>query len=154
VTPVEDIVEDLVDLQAAQRESRSQHIRRRLERVVQRRTREQRTIPKRRAANMLGVSVPTLDKWIERGQIAVVTNPRNGRELVAIVPFARLLAEVRSLRKLGESKGLLAAAIADLERNDPDYQAQFAALYGKSLDALRRGDLKPVEVPPTFGPDD
>lgn len=79
---------------------------------------------------MLDISVNTLDKWVARGRVAVVRDDSSPRTLVAIVPFARLLREVRELRALGETRGVLATAIAQLERDDPDYQHEFAELYG------------------------
>src|SRR4051812_30175524 len=114
MSAVQDIVEDLVDLQVAERESRSPEVKRRLQRLAQRRTRVRRGIPKATAARMLGVSVNTLDKWIARHRIAVVPDERTGRELVALKPFALLLNEVRTLRDRGAASGVLATAIMQL----------------------------------------
>lgn len=49
---------------------------------------------------------------------------------------------------------VLAEAIAQLEREDPVYQADFQELYGAALEAMAAGDLRPVEIPETFGPED
>jgi hypothetical protein len=154
MSAVEDIVEDLVDLQLAERESRSPEVKRRLDRVTERRVRAQRGIAKAAAARMLGVSVNTLDKWIARGRVAVIRDERTGRELVAISPFARLLNEVRTLRQAGSTDGVVAAAIARLERDDPQYQAEFEELYGASLNATDQNRLKPLRLPDGFGPED
>lgn len=154
MSAVEDIVEDLVDLQVAGRGSRSLEVKRRLDRVAERRVQSQRGIAKAVAARMLGVSVNTLDKWIARGQVTVIRDERTGRELVAIWPFARLLNEVRILREAGTTDGVLAAAITQLERDDPQYQAEFAGLYGVSLSAAAENRLKPLRLPAGFGPED
>jgi hypothetical protein len=103
---------------------------------------------------MLGVSVNTLDKWIARGGVAVIRDERTGRELVAISPFARLLNEVRTLRQAGTTDGVVAAAIARLERDDPQYQAEFKRLYGAALNAAAENRLKPLRLPDGFGPED
>jgi hypothetical protein len=151
---VENIVEDLLDLQAADRESRSPEVKARLRRITERRVDAQQGIPKAVAARMLGISVNTLDKWIARGRVAVLKDTRSGRTLVATVPFARLLNEVRDLRAAGATEGILAAAIARLEREDPQYQREFAKLYGAGIAAMNEGRLKPVELPEAFGPED
>jgi Homeodomain-like domain len=151
---VKDIVEDLVDLQQAERESRSPEVKRRLGRMAERRIRAQRGIPKAAAARMLGVSVNTVDKWIARKRIAVVRDNRSGRELVAISPFARLLSEVRALRAAGATDGILAAALLHLEQQDPQYRAEFDELYGASLQAMADDRLKPLRLPEGFGPED
>lgn len=151
---VEEIVEDLVDLQVAGRGSRSAEVKRRLDRVAERRVQAQRGITKAAAARMLGVSVNTLDKWIARDRVAVIRDERTGRELVAIWPFARLLNEVRTLREAGITDRVLAAAITQLERDDPRYQAEFEGLYGASLSAAAENRLKPLRLPDGFGPED
>ncbi len=150
----EDIVEDLVDIQAADEESRSPEAKRRLRRLAERRLDAKRGIPKAVAARMLGVSVNTLDKWIARGHVVVIRDEHSQRVLVATGPFARLLSQVRLLRSSGESEGVLAAAIAQLEREDPAYQRQFDELYGASLQAMADGRLKPLVIPDGFGPGD
>jgi len=154
MSAVQDIVEDLVDLQVADRESRSPAVKERLRRLTERRVRSHRGITKAEAARMLDVSVNTLDKWIARGRVAVVHDEDSGRTLVAIVPFARVLHEVREVRARGQADGVLAAAITRLEHEDPEYQYDFAALYGASLRAAVDDRLKPLSLPHGFGPDD
>ncbi len=149
-----DIVEDLVDLQIADRDSRSPQVKARLRRLTERRVRAQHGLSKAEAARMLDISVNTLDKWIARGRVAVVRDDSSPRTLVAIVPFAGLVREVRELRARGETSGVLAAAIAQLERDDPDYQHAFAELYGASLQAVQAGHLTPLALPEGFGPED
>lgn len=154
MTATEELVEDLVDLQAAEKESRSQAVKDRLQRVSARRVRSRPGVPKAVAAKLLGVSVTTLNKWVERGRIAVVRDERTNRELIASGPLARVLVQVRGLRSQGAKTGLLAEAIATLEREDADYQREFAELYGASLQAIAENRLKSVVLPATFGPDD
>lgn len=149
-----DTVEDLVDLQIADRESRSPRVKARLRRLTERRVRAQHGLSKAEAARMLGISVNTLDKWIVRGRVAVVRDDASPRTLVAIVPFARLVREVRELRARGEKSGVLATAIAQLERDDPDYQREFAELYGGSLQEMQDGHLTPLALPGGLGPED
>jgi hypothetical protein len=52
------------------------------------------------------------------------------------------------------SREVLAEAIAQLEREDPVYQADFQELYGAALEAMAAGDLRPVVIPEAFGPED
>lgn len=54
----------------------------------------------------------------------------------------------------GVTREVLAEAIAQLEREDPVYQADFQELYGAALESMAAGDLRPVEIPETFGPKD
>lgn len=154
MSAVDEIVEDLLDIGAASRESRSPEVRRRLRRIAERRIDAQRGVPKAVAARMLGISVNTLDKWIARGRVTVLRDERTGRVLVATAPFTRLLQEVRELRDGGADAGVLSMAIARLEREDPHYQAEFEALYGTSLQAMAHGRLKPLELSESFGPED
>lgn len=49
---------------------------------------------------------------------------------------------------------VIAEVIAQLEREDPVYQADFQELYGAALEAMAAGDLRPVVIPETFGPED
>lgn len=150
----QDIVEDIVDLQAADEGTRDPEVKERLRRVTERRVRDNNGVAKSVAARMLGVSVNTLDKWIGRERVAVVLDERSGRTLVAIVPLARLLTEVRSLRAAGASVGVLAAAFTQLEREDPEYQRAFRELYGPGLGALAENRLKPLVLPDGFVPED
>ena len=103
---------------------------------------------------MLGVSVNTLDKWILKGNLAVVADAKTGRPLVDLRGFVPVLVKVRALRAAGQRDGILAAAVRELEREDPDYRRSLAELYGPALEAMTQGRLKPVVVPDTFGPED
>ncbi|HTX45399.1 MAG TPA: hypothetical protein VMD48_03930 [Solirubrobacteraceae bacterium] len=150
----EAIVEDLADLYVIEKEVRSKPARERLGRMARRKTADTNGLRKATAAKMLGVSVNTLDKWIQRGNLAVVQDAKTGRELVDIRGFVPIFVKVRALRNAGQRDGILAAAISELEREDPEYKKSFAELYGTSLDAMAESRLKPVVVPSTFGPED
>lgn len=153
MTAVEEIVEDLADLYAAEKATRGS-ARTHIQRVQARRVRAAaRGIPKAPAARMLGVSVNTLDKWIGRGRIGTLASP-SGRALVDAQQVAQLLIAVRVLRELGRKEGLLAAAIEELERDDPHYQREFAELYGESLESMETGNVRPLRLPDSFGPED
>lgn len=150
----EEAVEDLAELYVAERAARGQ-TRELVHRVAMRREHAlSRGVSKALAARMLGVSVPTLDKWIARDRIGTVTDPRSRRRLVDASALAELLVRVRALRELGHREGVLAEAIQTLERDDPHYQRQFDELFGASLESMTRGDLHPVVVPDSFGPED
>lgn len=71
-------------------------------------------VPKRRAAAILGVSVPALEKWIERGRLPVVRRPGVSREEVDAEALLELAAVVTRLREQGEDRRPLATAFARL----------------------------------------
>lgn len=110
------------------------------------------TLPKRVAARLLGVSVPTLNKWIVRGLITVEQSGRYER--VVRDPFLDLAVLVQRLRRSGKTEGVVAEAVQRLQADDPDYQREAAELYGDSVAAIGRDDLIPATIPDTFGPDD
>lgn len=150
----EEAVEDLAELYVAERAARGR-ARELVHRVAARREHAlSRGVSKALAARMLEVSVPTLDKWIARDRIATVTGAKGKRRLVDARSLAELLVRVRALRASGHREGVLAEAIHTLERQDSQYQRQFDELFGASLDATRRGELKPVVVPESFGAED
>lgn len=152
--PAEEAIEDLAELYVAERAARGQ-ARQLVHRVAARREHAlSRGLSKASAARVLGVSVPTLDKWIARDRIATVADPKGLRRLVDARSLAELLIRVRALRELGQREGVLAAAIQSLERDDPRYQQQFDELFSASLESLARGDVHPVRVPDSFGPQD
>lgn len=147
-------MEDLADLYVIEKEVRSKPARELLGRMARRKTTDTKGLRKASAARMLGVSVNTLDKWIRRGSLPVVRDTKTGRELVDIRGFVPVFVKVRALRAAGQRDGIVAAAVSELEREDPEYQKAFAELYGPSLEALAQNRLKPVVVPSTFGPED
>ena len=72
-------------------------------------------VPKSVAARFLGVSNTALERWIDAGRIPVVRRP-GGREEVAAEALLDLAAEVARLREAGHSRGVLAGALRELER--------------------------------------
>jgi len=150
----EAVVEDLADLYVVEKEVRSKPARERLGQMVNRKATGTKGLRKASAARMLGVSVNTLDKWISRGRLPLIRDAKTGRDLVDIRAFVPVLVKVRMLRAAGQRDGIIAAAVSELEREDPEYQKAFAQLYGPSLEALAENRLKPVVVPSTFGPED
>jgi hypothetical protein len=150
----EEAVEDLAELYVAERAARGQ-ARALVHRVTERREHAlSRGVSKALAARILEVSVPTLDKWIARDRIETVADPKGKRRLVDARSLAELLVRVRALRELGHRDGVLAEAIQTLERDDPQYQRQFDELFGASLESIGQGDLEPVVIPESFGPED
>jgi predicted phage tail protein len=150
----DDIIEDLVDLYAAEQASRGTP-RAHIHRVAERRRRSvERGIPKASAARALGVSVPTLDKWIARGRVHTIRNRTTNRQQVDAQQLIPLVAEVRALRALGQKEAVLARAIEALDQQDDGYRRELDDLYGEAYDAAQDGDLEPVTLPESFGSDD
>src|SRR3954447_14780266 len=98
----EDLVHDLVDLKIAARASRGRPAER-MQRVERRvRTRVGAGVSKTVAARVLGVSVPTVDKWVARGRIPTVPNSSGPRK-VALAALVDLAATVELLREAGKT---------------------------------------------------
>jgi len=153
MAPTEELVHDLVDLRVAERHSRGKpraHVRKVEDRM---RRRVGHGVPKAVAARVLGVSTNTLEKWIARGRVPTAASS-SGRQVVALEPLVELAAEVAQLREAGQTDGLLAAAILELDQKDASYLRDFSDLYGASLDATQRGELVPATIPDSFGPGD
>jgi transposase-like protein len=153
MAPTEELVHDLVDLRVAERHSRGKpraHVRKVEDRM---RRRVGRGVSKAVAARVLGVSTNTLDKWIARGRVPTAAGD-GGRQVVALEPLVELATEVAELREAGQTDGLLAAAILELDQKDPTYLRDFSDLYGASLAAIARGELVPATIPESFGPGD
>jgi DNA-binding transcriptional MerR regulator len=112
------------------------------------------TMPKRTAAAIIGISVPTLDKWIARGLVPTET-VNGGRPRVLRDAVLELAERVEELRRKGQSRHLVAAAVDHLQREDDAYQREFEELYGPGLKALATGEKLVSAVPPEgFGPED
>jgi len=56
------------------------------------------TIPKKKAAAVLGISVTALDRWVDRGFLPVVERPGSSRHELESRPFLELAAQVARLR--------------------------------------------------------
>jgi len=108
--------------------------------------------PKAQAAKLLGVSRPTLDRWIGLGKIHMVTDGQ--RKLVDSEGLAALLVEVEQLREMGQDRHVLSMGLHRLAQQDVDGQARLAEMLRPGLEAMERGDLVPLVIPDNFGPDD
>jgi hypothetical protein len=111
------------------------------------------TMSKTQAANVIGVSVPTVDKWIERRIIPVKRAP-SGRPRVPRDTALDLAERVADLRQRGRERNLIVALVDQLQRDDATYHRDFQRLYGSGLRALARDDLVSAEPTDAFGPDD
>ena len=102
-------------------------------------------VPKRVASRVLGVSVPALDRWIDRGRIPVVA-PANGSQRLALetIPLLELATRVSALRRSGRTRGLLSHALDELGRTDRGRRLVFRSAVAclprpnVPLDELRR----------------
>lgn len=68
------------------------------------------SVPKTRAAALLGVSVAALDRWIAAGRLPTVRKPGAAREEIDADAVVDLALEVELLREEGVQRGVLAAA--------------------------------------------
>lgn len=88
---------------------------RRLDRLLRELRRELGfSVPKTRAAAILGVSVNALDRWIAAGRLPTVRRPGSAREEIDADALVDLALEVERLREEGVERGVLAAAFARL----------------------------------------
>jgi hypothetical protein len=94
------------------------------------------TMSKTQAGAVIGVSVPTLDKWIQRGLLPVHTSP-SGRARVLRDPVLDLAERVEDLRRTGETRRLITTVVDRMLREDPKYQREFDELYGPGFAAMR-----------------
>jgi hypothetical protein len=111
------------------------------------------TMSKRQAANVIGVSVPTLDKWIEQ-RIVPVERAASGRPRVPRDTALDLAERVSELRDRGRERNLIVAVIDQVQRDDPEYQREFKRRYGPGLGALATDKLVSAAAPADCGPDD
>jgi hypothetical protein len=102
---------DAVDLRTAQAFV-DEDLRARLDVVARRRIDDiGASVPKTRAAEILGVSVTALDKWIGRGAVPLVPSSRSNRDEVETHAVVDLAVEMIALREAGQRRGLLATAL-------------------------------------------
>lgn len=106
------------------------------------------------AARVLRTSANTVNKWVRRGYILRVAVEGKKVEQVSRKQTVVLAAELDRLRAAGAKPGMLAAAIAQLEREDPIYQRDFRELYEPGIAAMRKGDLVPADIPAGLQPED
>jgi hypothetical protein len=131
---IEGALQDVLDLRLAAHGAADER-RQRLEAVARRRRQELgQSVPKGKAAAVLGVSVTTLDKWIERGALPVVRRAGSARVEVEADALLELAVEVQRLRDAGRRRGLLAHALrrlgwsVPLRRADPAKTPEPAAM--------------------------
>jgi DNA-binding transcriptional regulator YiaG len=111
------------------------------------------TMSKSQAAKVIGVSVPTLDKWIEQ-RIVPVKRATSGRPRIPRDTALDLAERVADLRRRGRERNLIIALVDQLQRNDAVYQHEFKQLYGPGLRSLAKGRLVSAAPTDAFGPDD
>jgi len=111
------------------------------------------TMSKTQAATVIGVSVPTLDKWIEQ-RIVPVERAASGRPRVPRDTALDLAERVSDLRERGRERNLIVAVVDQLQRDDSTYQREFRKLYGPGLRALAGGELVSAAPTAAFGPGD
>jgi hypothetical protein len=102
---------------------------------------------------VIGVSVPTLDKWIEQRIVPVERAP-SGRPRVPRDTALDLAERVSDLRERGRERNLIVAVVDQLQRDDSVYQREFTKLYGPGLRALASGELVSAAPTDEFGPED
>jgi len=76
------------------------------------------SVPKTRAASLLGVSVAALDRWIAAGRLPTVRRPGAAREKIDADAVVELALQVDLLREEGVERGVLAAAFERLAAED------------------------------------
>jgi len=111
------------------------------------------TMSKSQAAQVIGISVPTLDKWVDR-RIVPVRKAPSGRPRIPRDTALDLAERIGDLRARGQERNLIAGVVDMLQRRDATYQREFQTLYGPGLAALAEGDLVSGAPPESFGPED
>jgi transposase-like protein len=111
------------------------------------------TMSKSQAAKVIGVSVPTLDKWIQQ-RIVPIRRATSGRPRVPRDTALDLAERVADLRQRGRERNLIVALVEELQRRDSAYQGEFEKLYGPGLRALAGDQLVSAAPTDAFGPDD
>lgn len=111
------------------------------------------TMSKSQAAKVIGISVPTLDKWIEQ-RIVPVRRAASGLPRVPRDTALDLAERVGDLRERGRERNLIVALVDQLQRDDPAYQREFKKLYGPGLRSLAKGRLVSAAPTDAFGLDD
>ena len=109
------------------------------------------TMSKIEAAKVIGVSVPTLDKWIEQ-RIIPVERATSGRPRVPRYTALDLAERVSDLRDRGRERNLIVAVVHQLQRDDATYQREFRKLYGPGLRATASNSSYLPGRRPTSGP--
>lgn len=94
-----DLVTSIVQLREAIVQTRDRSLRAALREIeVRLRTVLGPTIPKKKAAAALGISVTALDRWVDRGYLPVVERPGSSRHELEARPFLELAGQVYRMR--------------------------------------------------------
>lgn len=121
------LLEPIVRLRLALQQTRDPALRDELRQVeVALRAQLGPSVPKRAAARLLGVSVTSLDRWVDRGYLPVVAPAGGARRLgVETTPLIQLATRVSALRRCGRTRGLLSQAMKDLGWRSREHRQVF-----------------------------
>ena len=109
---IERALRDAVELRALARADGNESSTARLTEIARRRADDiGPSVPKSRVAAILGVSLTTLDKWIDRGALTVVRRGASSRDELKTTDVLELADHVRELRESGLGRAVLATAI-------------------------------------------
>lgn len=98
VDPI-DLVASIVQLRQAIVQTRDRSVRSALREVeVRLRRALGPTIPKKKAAAALGISVTALDRWVDRGYLPVVERPGSSRHELEARPFLELAEQMHRMK--------------------------------------------------------
>lgn len=111
------------------------------------------SMSKAQAAKIIGISVPTLDKWIAQ-RIVPIKRAGSGRPRIPRDTALDLAERVADLRERGRERNLIIALVDQLQHEDGLYQREFRKLYGPGLRALAKDKLVSAAPTDAFGPDD
>ena len=154
MTTAEKTVRRLVELNEAALEIPDGRARGKVQDVADGLAAETRGVSKAVAARVLGLSVPTVEKWIGDGRLTTLHVEGFDRELVDSARLARIAAVVRALRRDGRKRGMIAAVVDRLSQDDTAVQASLRDALDESLAAVERADLNELKIPATFEPND
>jgi len=132
-------IDELDELESAL--TRNKDARLKVVRLRRRRLDEAPSVRLSTAGKLLGLSLPTIRVWIERGLLDEVDGSSPRRVTLESVLEVRPL--VRELRALGRDRNLLEAVLARLD----DEQTLADAKLRRSLDEMRRGELTDITPP-------
>ena len=129
-------IDDLDELESSL--GRNEDARVKVVRLRRRRFDEAPTVRLSVAGKLLGLSLPTIRAWIDRGLLEEVRGSSPRRVTLRSVLNIRSL--VRELRALGRDRNLLEAVIAEVE----DKRALSDRKLRRSLDEMRGGKLTDI----------
>jgi DNA-binding transcriptional MerR regulator len=134
-------IDDLDELESSL--GRNKDARLRVVRLRRRRLAEVPSVRLSTAGKLLGLSVPTIRAWIDRGLLEDISN--SSPRLVKLQSVLKVRPIVRELRALGHDRNLLEAILARVE----DERTLSDRRMRKSLDEMRSGEL--IDITPPGG---